>query len=169
MVRERLRGMADRTWIHHAVAAGPELLLASLTGLLMPYFILVGIPGIQMGHPLGSVPFPIILMVATLGLAGAVTWLYGWWAEKCRGVAGSLKWDRFGATMLALCWAAASVVIWLASDLPWTNGVVTLFLSAGIYTRVLATKILDERAQVAEVLVQKADRLMDEGGDHAGG
>lgn len=156
--------MSERTWLHHAVAAGPELILATLTLLLMPYFFLVGLPG-PFTHPLDSAPFPSIVLIAVLGFVGALAWLYGWWAEKRTGVADALKWDRFGASMLTLCWLAGTVVVWLVPGLPSTNGVVTLAIAGAFFTRQLATRFLSRRAVEAEVLVHKADQLLSETGE----
>jgi len=166
MVRERLRGMTERTWWHHAVAAGPELLFAVLTLGLMPYFFVVGLPSTA-AHPLDRVPFPTVLLIAVLGFAGAVAWLYGWAMEKRRGVAEALKWDRFGASLLTLAWTAGAGAIWWGgSGLPWTNGLFALALAGTFLLRQQATRLLGRRAVEAEVLVQRADQLLSETGEH---
>lgn len=160
MVRERLRGMQERTWWHHAVASGPELILALLALWLMPYLFTVSLPYTH-PHPLDIIPFPTMTLITVAGVVGAVAWLYGWVQEKRRGLTRAAVWDQFGSAQQALAYGAGTLMVAFAPGTQPTTVAFTAATALVWASRYLATRALLRRSVDAEPLVQRADEALE--------
>lgn len=165
MVRERLRAQGARSWWDHTLAAGPELAMSVTALVLMPWYLYVSLPG-PVDDPLDVVYFPRLTIISVFGLLGALTWLYAWVMEKCRGLGGAVQWDRFGALQQAVAWTAAGLTFLATPAGTWSSAVLTLAVGVCWVARWLATGRLLRRAEQAETLVSRAETALADTGEH---
>jgi len=161
MVRERIRGMSDRTWLAHVLANGPEMILSVLGLVFMPTMFVVSLPATN-PHPLDVVPFPLMTFISTFGTIGALAWLYGWHHERLRGLSVAAKWDRFGSLQQALSWAALGFCAFVVPGIETSTSLIGFALTFVWLSRYFATGHLVKRATAMTSVVRRADVLLTE-------
>lgn len=157
-MREALRTTAGRSLRRRIVAAGPETVLAVVALIVQGTFLIVGMPGQALDHPIEAAPAGWLILTGGMGVAGALAWLLGFrWGRGEPQKAAA--WDRFGAVLQAMGWIGSAAVILVVPVLPFTTAVVHLGAAAAWLMRWHATGLWLKRVDLAHQTITGADTI----------
>ena len=159
-MREQMRRNGDgRLWTR-ILAAGPETVFAVLTLGVQSVFMVVGLPGVHVPHPLDVAPPWMLTATGALAVVGAVAWLVGYRWGRGHPQTGA-AWDRFGALMMALGWLGSGAVAMTVPAIPPSTTVLHLGVGIMWIARWVATGVWQRRVEQTQAALVSAGIVPD--------
>jgi len=144
--------MTSRTWWEHTLAAGPELVMLTLTLLLTSYFFLAVFDN-ELYHWVEKMGTLFLPAVCLYMFAGGFLWMLGWIKEKLSNQSKGMAFDIGGSLLLTTGWLALLLGAIATQGGDWTTWAIALALAAVWGLRALAVQHIQTSAEKIQEVI----------------